>query len=116
MIYDKSDPAKLGMFSKYGRFSSEKYPIILKKEEILNGERKTLKIRDVDSSTESEEEKREPLQQQTVQQKLVPLKSTRTEREVKKTHSRRTAAKSEKKPAQVMPPPPTRYRPKHIKL
>jgi hypothetical protein len=115
MILDQSDPAKLGMFSKYGRFTSEKYPIILKKEEILKGERKTFKVRDVDASTDSEEEKREGIAPQP-SQKPVAVMSARQEREAKKPHVRKAAAKGEKKSAQLIPPPPTRYRPKHIKL
>lgn len=46
-ILDPCDPAESGMFSKMGRFSSEKYPILLQKDEIINDERKTLRPKDL---------------------------------------------------------------------
>jgi len=43
-VLDQHDPAALGMFSKSGRFTSEKYIIFQKKDEILNNQRKFLKV------------------------------------------------------------------------
>ena len=38
------DPSGLGMYSKPGRFTSEKYIIFQKKDEILGGQRKFFKV------------------------------------------------------------------------
>lgn len=43
-INEKSDPSGLGMFSKSGRFTSQKYAIFRKKDEILQDKRKYLKV------------------------------------------------------------------------
>lgn len=43
-VLDANDPSNLGMFSKAGRFTSEKYIIFQKKDEILNNQRKFLKV------------------------------------------------------------------------
>jgi len=43
-VFDHSDPSNLGMFSKAGRFTTEKYIIFHKKDEILNNQRKFLKV------------------------------------------------------------------------
>jgi len=43
-VLDSNDPTNLGMFSKAGRFTSEKYIIFQKKDEILNNQRKFLKV------------------------------------------------------------------------
>jgi len=43
-VPDVSDPSGLGMFSKGGRFTSEKYIIFQKKDEILTNSRKFLKV------------------------------------------------------------------------
>jgi len=43
-VLDSNDPSNLGMFSKAGRFTSEKYIIFQKKDEILNNQRKFLKV------------------------------------------------------------------------
>lgn len=42
-VADYGDPSGLGMFSKAGRFTTEKYIIFQKKEEILNDQRRLLK-------------------------------------------------------------------------
>lgn len=43
-VTDAHDPSGLGMFSKVGRFTSEKYIIFQKKDEILYNKRKFLKV------------------------------------------------------------------------
>lgn len=43
-VFDHTDPSSLGMFSKAGRFTSEKHIIFQSKDEILNGQRKFLKV------------------------------------------------------------------------
>lgn len=43
-VTDNHDPSGLGMFSKVGRFTSEKYIIFQKKDEILYNKRKFLKV------------------------------------------------------------------------
>lgn len=43
-VTDNHDPSGLGMFSKVGRFTSEKYIIFQKKDEILFNKRKFLKV------------------------------------------------------------------------
>jgi len=43
-VPDHTDPSGLGMFSKGGRFTSEKYIIFQKKDEILTNSRKFLKV------------------------------------------------------------------------
>jgi len=43
-VLDPNDPTNLGMFSKAGRFTSEKYIIFQKKDEIINNQRKFLKV------------------------------------------------------------------------
>ena len=43
-VTDQHDPSGLGMFSKVGRFTSEKYIIFQKKDEILHNKRKFLKV------------------------------------------------------------------------
>lgn len=43
-VFDYTDPSNLGMFSKAGRFTSEKYIIFQKKDEIINNQRKFLKV------------------------------------------------------------------------
>ena len=44
LVNDSNDPSGRGMFSKSGRFTSEKYIIFQKKDEIFGGERKLLQI------------------------------------------------------------------------
>ena len=41
---NSADPSGLGMFSKAGRFATEKHIIFQKKDEILNDQRKYLKV------------------------------------------------------------------------
>jgi len=43
-VLDPTDPSGQGMFSKPGRFTSEKHIIFQKKEEILNNQRKFLRV------------------------------------------------------------------------
>jgi hypothetical protein len=43
-VLDNADPSGQGMFSKAGRFTSEKHMIFLKKEEILTNQRKFLRV------------------------------------------------------------------------
>lgn len=56
IIRDQTDPAKMGMFSEMGRFSSEKYPIILKRDDILQDKRKKFKVNDLPDYFKDEEE------------------------------------------------------------
>jgi len=44
LVFDPNDPTNLGMFSKAGRYTNEKHIIFHKKEEILNNQRKFLKV------------------------------------------------------------------------
>ena len=44
LVNDHNDPSGQGMFSKPGRFTSEKYIIFQKKDEIFGGDRKLLKV------------------------------------------------------------------------
>lgn len=44
LVSDIHDPSGLGMFSKAGRFTSEKYIIFQKKDEILHNKRKFKKV------------------------------------------------------------------------
>jgi hypothetical protein len=46
-VLDPNDPSGLGMFSKPGRFTTEKYHIFQKKDEILSNQRKFLKVSSV---------------------------------------------------------------------
>ena len=43
-VADLNDPSGLGMFSKAGRYSTEKHIIFQKKEEILNDKKEFLKV------------------------------------------------------------------------
>lgn len=43
-VYDQGDPSGLGMYSKAGRFTSEKYSIFQRKDEILSDHKKTKKV------------------------------------------------------------------------
>ena len=43
-VFDDTDPSNLGMFSKAGRFTTEKYIIFQKKDEIVNNQRQFLKV------------------------------------------------------------------------
>ncbi len=43
-VMNLADPSGLGMFSKAGRFATEKHIIFQKKDEILNDQRKYLKV------------------------------------------------------------------------
>ena len=44
LVNDNNDLSGQGMFSKPGRFTSEKYMIFQKKDEIFGGDRKLLKL------------------------------------------------------------------------
>lgn len=44
LINDAFDPSGMGMFSKTGRFTTEKFYILRKKDEILSTDKKTLNI------------------------------------------------------------------------
>ena len=44
LVNDNNDLSGQGMFSKPGRFTSEKYMIFQKKDEIFGGDRKLFKI------------------------------------------------------------------------
>lgn len=43
-VADHGDPSGLGMFSKAGRFTSEKYSIFQRKDEILKDQKKYKKV------------------------------------------------------------------------
>ncbi len=43
-VLDQNDPSGLGMFSKPGRFTAEKYVVFQRKDEILSNERKVLRV------------------------------------------------------------------------
>ena len=43
-VIDEHDPSGLGMFSKAGRFTSEKYIIFQRKDEILYNKKRVLKV------------------------------------------------------------------------
>lgn len=44
IVRDRFDPSGMGMFSKTGRFTTEKMYILRKKDEILSTEKKKVKI------------------------------------------------------------------------
>ena len=44
LIFDNFDPAGMGMFSKTGRFTTEKFYILRMKDEIQSNEKKTKEI------------------------------------------------------------------------
>lgn len=44
IVRDMFDPSGMGMFSKTGRFTTEKMYILRKKDEILSSEKRTVKI------------------------------------------------------------------------
>jgi hypothetical protein len=44
IIRDKNDPSRMGMYSKTGRFTTEKMYILRKRDEILSSEKRTKKI------------------------------------------------------------------------
>ena len=48
-VIDIKDPSGNGMFSKVGRFSSEMHPVFARKDDILFGKRKFLKVSDYPS-------------------------------------------------------------------
>lgn len=49
LISDKVDVSNNGMFSKAGRYTSEKYMIFSKKDEIIHDKRKTISIKDLNA-------------------------------------------------------------------
>lgn len=44
IITDKFDPSGMGMFSKTGRFTSEKFYVLRKKDEIMTTKKKSIRI------------------------------------------------------------------------
>ena len=50
-VYDQGDPSGLGMYSKAGRFTSEKYIIFQRKDDILNDQKKFKKVSSFPSLT-----------------------------------------------------------------
>ena len=90
MIKDTSSVSNHGMFSKYGRFTSEKYPIILKKDDILSGERKTFKVKRFGDLYEDKEE-REYINPTLVQKNLKELIKKKQEAEEKLKNNRKSA-------------------------
>ena len=51
LLYDHSDPSGLGMYSKAGRHTSEKYIIFQRKEDILSDQKKYKKVSSFPSLT-----------------------------------------------------------------
>ena len=119
-IRDKTDPSKQGMFSVMGRFTSEKYPILRRSEEILTDYRPTLRpkmIGDEDYNEQPQKglgsirsEAKLKNQLANSKDKKVEWKGVDFDKEIERYEH------FVYKFRDVEGPPPNRYRPKLLKL